>query len=195
MIYQFPDSIQQKNKEEKTAIHIACQYCTDPNVIQLLLIFSADAVNCVDADGNLPLHILLKQKRLLMSSNVIEQMITINLQMVIQPVSICSQKLPLFYAMRYQPDSTVRAMVECYPHCLSMPTDSKGRLPLHLACISVKKSLIPYFIEKYPKAIKQHDNKNKLPIHYASAQIDAIRMDILHQLVETWSESCYKFYN
>jgi len=59
-----------------------------------------------------------------------------------------SQKLQYIYLCSMQ------FLVECYPQCLAMPTDTKGRLPLHLACIYGKSKIISYFIEKIQKLHK-----------------------------------------
>jgi len=65
----------------------------------------------------------------------------------------------MFYAFHDHCDSTIQALVECFPQCLAMPTDAKARLPLKL-------KIITYFIEKYPDAVQVHDNKSKLPLHH-----------------------------
>jgi len=77
-------------------------------------------------------------------------------------------KLPLYYALCDHPDSTIRVLVECYPQSLAIPANPKGRLPLHLACIHGKSSIIPFLLEQNPHAVRQYDNQNRLPIHYVS---------------------------
>jgi len=67
-------------------------------------------------------------------------------------------KLPLYYAIQDHPDSTIRVLVECYPESLTIPANPKGRLPLHLACIHGKSSIIPLLLEHNPQAVRQCDN-------------------------------------
>jgi len=65
-------------------------------------------------------------------------------------------------------------LVECYPESLTIPANPKGRLPLHLACIHGKSLIIPLLIEHNPQAVRQHDNQNRLPIHYAANNLPKI---------------------
>jgi len=44
-----------------------------------------------------------------------------------------------------------------------------GRLALHIACRKGKTSLNAVLVDKNPDAVRVHDSKHKLPIHYASA--------------------------
>jgi len=53
------------------------------------------------------------------------------------------------------------------PQSLAIPTDPKGRLPLHLAFIHGKSCIIPFLLEHNPDAVRQCDNQIRLPIHYA----------------------------
>jgi len=97
-------------------------------------------------------------------------------------------KLPLYYAIRDHPDSIIRVLVECYP-----AVDPKGRLPLHLACIHGKSSIIPLLIKHNPQAIRQCDYQNRLLIHYAASNIPKITTEALQQLVNKWQDLCYEF--
>jgi len=73
-----------------------------------------------------------------------------------------------------------------------MPRDPKERLPLHLACIYGKSTIILYFIEKYPEAACIYNNKTKLPIHYTSANL-AIPSKTIQQLVLAFPKSSFEF--
>ena len=98
----------------------------------------------------------------------------------------------MFYALHDHTDLMIHALVECYLQCLQTLTDPKERLPLHLACIYGKSTIISYFIEKYAKAAQKHDNNSKLPIHYASANL-TITPKTIQQLVLAWPESSFQF--
>jgi len=74
-------------------------------------------------------------------------------------------------------------LVECYPQSLTIPADPKGRLPLHLACIHGKLSIIPFLLEQNPHAVRQCDNKNRLPIHYALNNLPDITTETWQQLI------------
>ena len=98
----------------------------------------------------------------------------------------------MFYALHDHTDSTICALVECYLQCLQHTTDPKKRLPLHLACIYRKSTIISYFTEKYAEAAQKQDNSSKLPIHYASANL-SITPKTIQQLVLAWPESSFQF--
>jgi len=59
MIYQYLESLWITNGLSEAPLTITCQYCNE-NVIQLFLIYSPEAVNDMDDDGNLPIHHILK---------------------------------------------------------------------------------------------------------------------------------------
>jgi len=76
-----------------------------------------------------------------------------------------------------------------------MPTNAYGpqkRLLLHLACIHRKLTIILYFIGKYPEAALIWDNKTKLPIHYASANL-TITPKLIEQLVLAFPQSSFEY--
>ena len=102
--------------------------------------------------------------------------------------------LPIYYAIRDHPDSTVHIMVDCNPQCLQVVADPYGRLALHVACRKGKRSLIAFLIDKNPDAVRVRDSKHKLPIHYASALQPSLPPIVLQQLVHTWPGSCYEYY-
>ncbi len=170
MIYQYQESWQITNDLCETPFTISCQYCNE-NVIQLFLIYRPDAVNNMDDNGNLPIHHILKC-RPFVNCNMIQQMVNIAPMMCFEPT--CQNKpsyptkLPLYYAIWDHPDSSIRVLVKCYPQSLTIPADPKGRLPLHLACIHGKSSIIPLLLKHNPQAVRQHGNQNRLPIHYAA---------------------------
>jgi len=76
---------------------------------------------------------------------------------------------------------------------LCNPCQFKGRLPLHLACINGKSSIILLLLELNPWAVRQHDNQNRLPIHYAVNNLPDISKEALQQLVNKWQDLCYEF--
>jgi len=129
--------------------------------------------------------------------NIIQQMVNIAPTMCVEPT--CQNKpnyptkLPLYYAICDHLDSTIRVLVECYPRSLAIPADPKGRLPLHLACIHGKSSIIPLLLEHNPQAVRQCDNQNRLLIHYAANNLPDISTEALQQLVNKWQDSCYEF--
>ncbi len=195
MIYQYLESLWITNGLSEAPLTITCQYCNE-NVIQLFLIYSPEAVNDRDNNSNLPIHHILKQK-LLVSSNVIQQLVNIAPMMCVKPT--CQNKpnyptkLPLYYALHDHPDSTIRVLVECYPWSLVIPPNPKGRLPLHLACIHGKSSIIPLLLGQNPHAVRQRDNWNRLPIHYALNNLPDITTETLQQIVNKWQDLCYEF--
>jgi len=102
-------------------------------------------------------------------------------------------KLLLYYAIRDHPDSIIRVLVECYPESLTIAVNPKGRLPLHLACIHGKSSIISLLIQHNQQAVRQRDYRHRLPIHYAASNIPKITTESLQQLVNKWQDSCYEF--
>jgi len=119
----------------------------------------------------------------LVNCNVLQQLVNIAPTMCVQPSCQKKQtngtKLPLYYAIRDHPDSIIRVLVECYPESLTIAVDPKGRLPLHLACIHGKSSILPLLLEQNPQAVGQCDNQNRLPIHYAASNIPKITTEAL----------------
>jgi len=81
-------------------------------------------------------------------------------------------------------------LAECYPESLTIPANPKGRLPLHLACIHGKSSIIPLLLEHNPQAVRQRDNQNRLPIHYAANNLPKTTTEALQQLVNKWQDLC-----
>jgi len=124
---------------------------------------------------------------LMISSN--SQMVQMNPMMIIEQARNKPKilvYLPMFSALHDHPDSTIQALVECFPQCLAMPaTVPKARLPLHLACIYENQ-------EKYPDVAQVHSNKTKLPLHYASANL-SITPKTVQPLAHVWPQSFFEF--
>jgi len=89
MIYQYPESLWIMNELSETPLTIACQYCNE-NVIWLFLIYSPEAVNNMDNNGNLPIHHIPKQKPLV-NCNIIQQLVNIAPTMCIKPAPRINQ--------------------------------------------------------------------------------------------------------
>jgi len=162
-------------------------HCMPVLHIQLFLIYGPEAVSNMDDKGNLPIHHILKQKPLV-DCNVIQQLVNIAPMMCMEsgyqnkPNHLT--KLPLYYHY------VIILILPYESWLITIPADPKGQLPLHLACIHGKLSIIPFLLKLYPHAMRQCDNQNRLPIHYASNNLPDITTETLQQLVKKWQDSC-----
>jgi ankyrin repeat protein len=76
----------------------------------------------------------------------------------------------------------VQLVAEFFPASL-VATDSRGALPLHWACRTLKHDTVEFLIEQYPESLRCEDDTGSLALHWACCGEKDDSIDTIQYLV------------
>ncbi len=165
LVEQWPASVKVRIDEmDKFALHCACENGLSLSVIRFLVEQWPFALRTKSEFG-LPLHYACRQTR--SSSDTIAYLIDT------WPDSIKvfdnDSCLPLRDACIHHAQSSdiIQLLIDKWPGAASVANPSDGCWPLHLACREkASLAVLKLLIKTWPSALREKDNKGRLPLHY-----------------------------
>ena len=149
-----------KNQRGDLALHIACWISLE--IVQLLNISVDSLVNCLDASGDTPLLIAVKNRKLR-----IVQYLTKNLSCDDLKVKDSKGESALHISCKDTLITLEMVKVLCISSDIINSQNAKGDTPLHIACVSRKYNVVEYLLADLRCKACIKNLNGDLPLHIA----------------------------